>query len=100
MNSSALRDTWALVLQVEKLKISQVTIYHEILEGSHDFLIYNTFDKIIRRNEENVTVPFLWTSKLLTCMFNLSRNFDNCDQKTTLKLFGGVQTNKHKFYSN
>ena len=45
MNSSALRDTWALVLQVEKLKISQVTIYHEILEGSHDFLIYNTFDK-------------------------------------------------------
>jgi len=56
VNSSALRDIWALVMQVEKLKISHVTIYHEILEGSYDFLIYNIFDKIIKKKKT-------WTSR-------------------------------------
>ena len=47
---------------------------------------------MIKRKEENVTVMLLWTSNSVMAwnqtahMFYLSRNFDNCNEKSNAKI--------------
>jgi len=99
MNESAFRNIWARVMFFKFLKLHerQAVQFKNLENITRDhisrnaraiirFFIYNILNKIIKRKEENATVTLLWTrNSVIVHRFCFSRNFDNCDEKTSVK---------------